>query len=132
MTRYKDQVGVTPAALRDYANLLRQFADTHVELAEWIEKSGFDEVRAKNLKTGVSALVDIGKFLGAVVAAHCENEAALGVKEIVGASALVRRTAMRLKDELEEPIEPVALAGEAIRRAKKIKKGGTNAGTGKP
>ncbi len=133
-------------------------ADTHVELAEWIELSGFPGVRAKNLKTGIGGLVQLSKFLGAVVAGHLDNRAAKGVKEITGATALVRLLAIRMKEHADEadaqmttdihaidgPKTPAKkLAGDALDAltkkgnvdpniAKRRKKVGTKDGTTKP
>lgn len=135
MSRYPDRKNeVTPHALRTYAGFLRKLADTHDMLSDWMEKSGSPIVMTKNLTSGLGGLVSLSKFLGAVVAAHCENEAAQGVGEIEGASAELRRLAKRLKSENDN--RKIADVPESrsvlVKKLKKAAKVGTNGGTRKP
>jgi hypothetical protein len=99
---FGDEVNVTPQAMRTIANALRSIAKRHDEVADWMEKDGISGVRSKNLRSVALALVPLAKFLGAVVAAYCDQVSATGLEPLAGGVVLLTKYLKRTSDDLLE------------------------------
>lgn len=97
MARFNERARVTPGNLRSLAESLRRAAEMHERLAEWMESDKVPHVDTRSIKTEVTALVDISRFLGSAFEAYQEEASANAVQDIAGALAYFNKQAKRMQ-----------------------------------
>lgn len=98
MPKYSDRVRVTPDSMDQLAVVIRQVAEAHARLAEWMRTDGVESVDALMMKTEAEGLVRIAAFLGAVVAAYGERASMDGMRELAGAEAVIKKRTGRIRE----------------------------------